>query len=84
MADTVLPIVESDLLPPHFGPKSDHFFLKNQTKNDLKSDLFPQKQDIGVKNAAQVPQNSIKLNKLVTIISTILSLAQLSPSLLFF
>ena len=59
---TVLPIVESDLLPPHFGPKSDHFFLKNQTKNDLKSDLFPQKQDIGVKNAAQVPQNSIKLS----------------------
>ena len=32
LGKAVLPIVGSDLLPPHFGPKSDHFFLKNQTK----------------------------------------------------
>ena len=65
----MLPIVGSDLLPPHFGPKSDHFFLKNQTKNDLKSDLFPQKQDIGVKNDAKPLNLGSKLVYIITILS---------------
>ena len=50
---------------PLFSQKSD----QNQTKNDLKSDLFPQKQDIGVKNDAKPLNLGSKLVYIITILS---------------